>query len=221
MSHVPKPTEVENPSGSFTDLEDPDPGTISLVDIAHRLSQVNRFGGAASHPYSVAQHALFCARRMAEVGGSARLQLLCLHHDDPEAYICDTPPQVKSMFGPGFRHITKGLESAICMALGVPPATEDERRAVKQVDSYALLVEALMLMPSRGEHWGLRMEPWHRPGRIEVPSYWRGSQHWHSVGCEYTHAHYRLMHDTFWSESHWRPADMKVDRSVSDSEGVQ
>lgn len=197
MSHVPRPTEVENPSGTFTDLASPDPDTILLTDIAHRLAQVNRFGGAARHPYSVAQHAIFCAKRMAEIGCNEKMQLLALHHDDAEAYICDLPKPAKSLFGQSAKELAARLDQAVSRALGLPQHSVESKMShtvVKRVDTYALLVEAQMLMPSKGHHWLSRIPGLYHPEEeITVPDYWMGQQPWYAVGLEYVDLHYRLM----------------------------
>ena len=46
-------------TGQQFDLRFIDDASISLIDIAHHLSQINRYSGACSRPMSVAEHSLF------------------------------------------------------------------------------------------------------------------------------------------------------------------
>lgn len=66
------------------------PEDLDIVDIAHALSQVNRYTGHTIVPISVAEHSV----RVAEIC-SAKNQLWGLLHDASEAYLCDVSRPVK------------------------------------------------------------------------------------------------------------------------------
>ena len=65
---IPKYTEADETrpwSQTFTGkaffYDDLSSNEIDVVDIAHHLSQINRYGGACFFPYSVAQHSALMA----------------------------------------------------------------------------------------------------------------------------------------------------------------
>jgi len=72
------------PSGKLVDPLTPDPDLIELADIAHALSQINRFNGHTRFPYSVGQHSLLVCELLPE---PAKLEGLM--HDAVEAYVQD------------------------------------------------------------------------------------------------------------------------------------
>jgi hypothetical protein len=64
-------------------LYDPQPGDVNIVDIAHHLSLINRFGGAFPVAYSVAAHSIIVSKLFPEDPFQA------LMHDSAEAYMGD------------------------------------------------------------------------------------------------------------------------------------
>ena len=180
-SHVPISTEVETFSGQYVDTATPDPATIRLVDIAHALASTCRYGGHCRDFYSVAEHAVFCSIRVERKGFGRGLQLAALHHDDAEAYLGDIPRPLKPLLGPGYVSLTEQMDQAIIAALGLSGAEADfHDPAVKDADTWALLVEARHLLPSRGLHWfngEQGASTWgidRQPGRVVIPDYWTG-----------------------------------------------
>lgn len=77
-------------TGKDIDPFDLQPDDISIIDIAHALSCVNRFGGHAIRPISVAQHSVEVARLC-----SPENQLQGLLHDASEAYLGDVTRWLK------------------------------------------------------------------------------------------------------------------------------
>ena len=65
-------------------IADPDPEAIRVVDVAHALSMICRFGGHVSEFYSVAQHSV-----LASEWCDPRLAAEVLIHDAAEAYVGD------------------------------------------------------------------------------------------------------------------------------------
>jgi hypothetical protein len=62
---------------------------IELVDIAHALGNICRFGGHTATFYSVAEHSVAVMRRVEEQGGDWLEMRCALLHDASEAYLGD------------------------------------------------------------------------------------------------------------------------------------
>lgn len=73
----------------------PDARPVCIEDIAHHLSLINRFTGATSRPYSVAEHSLLCADIAQRMHLSPALQMCMLMHDAHEAYTTDLSSPAK------------------------------------------------------------------------------------------------------------------------------
>lgn len=122
----------------------PKPEDISLVDIAHALSQVNRFGGHTRIPYSVAAHSILVSQML-----PGRLRLQGLLHDAAEAYLGDMISPVKACV-PEFRRMEKNLFKVIAQRFGIP-ATLDP--LVKEADLAALKAERDAFIRKEGSVW--------------------------------------------------------------------
>lgn len=72
----------------------PRPEEIDIRDIAHALSQINRYTGHTRRPISVAEHCVICARNI-----SPPYELEALLHDAAEAYLGDLSRPVKKWLG--------------------------------------------------------------------------------------------------------------------------
>lgn len=115
---------------------------FDIRDIAHHLSQTNRYGGAANFPYSVAQHSALMAETMYAATHNARLALDCLFHDASEAYLGDMPKPIKMML-PDYQKIEARTDHEIRQALigkgvMVPPI---QTRECKDYDKRMFLTE--------------------------------------------------------------------------------
>lgn len=172
MTYQPGTYEIETASGRYVDLLAPLHETLALGDVAHGLAHTCRFGGQCSRFYSVAEHAVLVADKL-EAEGRADLAMAGLHHDDAEAYLGDVPRPLKLLL----RSLTEaedpremtwgGLERKMDHAIrqasarwgaaisGVRLWTEGQATdpTLKAADTWALLVEAGELMPSRGDGW--------------------------------------------------------------------
>lgn len=147
-------TCVETYQGRRLDLADPDPSTVSIVDIAHALGMQCRYNGHCKRFFSVAEHSVFCSRWLELTDYPVRLQLLALLHDAAEAYLGDLILPAKPLF-PGYAAREAKVEAVIYEALKIEPPTEDEHQFVKLADNVALATEASVLMPSAGQGWRL------------------------------------------------------------------
>ncbi len=118
-------TYIQTFSGQHFDLTDPQPDTIRIEDIAHALSQINRFTGHTHRPYSVAQHSL-----QASYIVPPQFALEALLHDAHEAYTGDVSAPLKSLL-PDYRALEDRIESAVRRRFGLPVGMSPEvKRAV-------------------------------------------------------------------------------------------
>lgn len=76
--------------GHHFDPLNPDPDLIDIVDIAHALSNICRYGGHADWFFSVAQHCTLMSHYC-----PAPLAAACLMHDAAEAYVGDLVRPIK------------------------------------------------------------------------------------------------------------------------------
>lgn len=121
------------------------PEDICLQDIAHALSQLCRGGGHLKQFYSVAQHAINCAKEAKARGYGQRVQLSCLLHDASEAYLSDIVRPFK-------KHLTQYLTmeervmELVLERFGLSDLSDEERRCWKQIDDDILDHELRALM---------------------------------------------------------------------------
>lgn len=142
---------------------DPHAGDVSLEDVAHHLACINRFNGALSQPYSVAQHSVLVSEHC-----PAEHALVGLLHDATEAYLGDIVTPLKRELRAA-QLIEGRIWTAVAAAFGIPEAMPD---IVHQVDRRALATEALQLHPQGQRIWWaidrpeplpveIRPLPWH------------------------------------------------------------
>lgn len=81
---------VNTRAGRQVDYLAPDPDEITLSEMAAGLGRIERFLGATSHSYYVAEHALWCSYVVPEP-----FALLALHHDSAEYLTGDIPAPFK------------------------------------------------------------------------------------------------------------------------------
>lgn len=182
--------EIETAAGQFVDTAAPNPNTITVEDIAHALSQTCRYGGHCDPFYSVAEHAVLVSRRLEQQGKDDALCLAGLHHDDAEAYLGDIPRPMKPLLGTIYESLTEGMERAIVDGLALQFGAEVfHSTTIKDADSWALLIEARHLLPSRGRNWNSSAYGRHVGARLVTPQYWLGG-----IGPEKAKALYLARH---------------------------
>jgi 5'-deoxynucleotidase YfbR-like HD superfamily hydrolase len=149
---------LETVTGQFVDIENPDPATINIQDIAWGLSRMPRFCGhtVTVVPYNIAQHSIFVADEVElllyELYGEnedkmtfrARdlITLKALLHDAEEIYTGDWPSPVKRLpaLHPIIKKIEADLKKAIFAALVLPLPDEHEEAIIKQADRLMYLL---------------------------------------------------------------------------------
>lgn len=133
---------------------------ININDIAGQLAKINRFSGATSRPYSVAEHSILCASLAMRYGLNKKVQLACLLHDAHEAYLNDVTTPVKQ----AMRQLTPAghmspwdcLEDLhadhLAKQLGIDQGYETLAH-IKQIDNIALAHELKTIGPPDHEPW--------------------------------------------------------------------
>jgi hypothetical protein len=151
---------IETYTGHYLDLVNPSAEDVLLEDIAVALSNICRYAGAVTKFYSVAEHAVRVSKLAQQEGADVLTQMLCLHHDDHEAYMGDITTPLKRVIrkeAPGIlEDIASNLDSAIYESFGLPHPTREQQEVIDHCDITALYREAATLKYShgRGDHWG-------------------------------------------------------------------
>ena len=107
------PDCIRTYTGKYINVFEPTLEMIDIVDIAHALSHVPRFGGHTANFYSVAQHSIAVSMKL-----PPEQQLAGLLHDATEAYLCDMPSPIKNRM-PEYKKIEDKLMVAIARKFGI------------------------------------------------------------------------------------------------------
>lgn len=124
---------------------DPHPDDIDIVDIAHALSLLTRYGGHCLRFYSVAEHSVHIARR-----ASPGAALPALLHDAGEAYAADIVRPLKRQM-PEYRAIESGIERAVAARFDLDMGPH--AREVKALDNRILMDERAQVMRPTADTW--------------------------------------------------------------------
>jgi hypothetical protein len=112
------------PSGVRVDLMCPERACIVLSDIAHHLSQINRFTGGTKIPYSVARHSLLVMRmaEQATIGMTEKFRADTMYaglmHDASEAYLGDVSKPLKGLL-PEYQRLEEKWSAVLYSRFGV------------------------------------------------------------------------------------------------------
>lgn len=138
-------------NGRLLDVTEPDPALFSIEDIAHALALINRYGGHAKWPYSVATHSVL----VSFLAGPSGLAYEGLMHDFTEALgLVDVPSATKRLF-PEYRALEARVRARIAPKFGL---AREEPHGVKDADTIAYWCENAALRdqplpPEFGLHW--------------------------------------------------------------------
>lgn len=125
---------------------DPRVDEIAIEDIAHHLSNICRYGGAASRFYSVAEHSVIVSRYV-----PPELALEGLLHDASEYVLGDMVRPLKHSYEMApYRAIERRWESAIAQRFDLRD-DPGARAAVKAIDDQILADERAALLPLHNE----------------------------------------------------------------------
>ncbi|OWW18430.1 metal-dependent phosphohydrolase [Noviherbaspirillum denitrificans] len=139
-------------SGRYVNLLKPDPTTIHITDIAHALSQINRFGGHTRRFYSVAQHCVLASHLV-----PLKYRLHALLHDAAEAYFGDMVQPLKRLDGSAqYRTWESMMQAEIFDRFGLGMEQSDECKAcIQEADLIMLATERRDLMPPDATPWAI------------------------------------------------------------------
>lgn len=127
-------------SGKTITLPKPFTEEISIVDIAHGLSHLNRYAGQLAQPLNVAQHSLIVAELVSQkFPKNKSMQLAALLHDAPEAYLADVPSPVKH-FCRDYQTLEKVFNLVIAKRFNLFP-TLSEQKWIRYFDTHVRDVE--------------------------------------------------------------------------------
>jgi uncharacterized protein len=140
------PGFVATSTGRLFDVVNPRPEEIEIEEIAHALSQINRFGGHTKFPYSVAQHSGLCAAVCEHIHpGKPELALACLLHDAAEAYCGDVIRPIKRLIASAYRPLENRIQAAIWQRFELQVDWQMEA-AIKAIDDSVVMEESRALM---------------------------------------------------------------------------
>jgi uncharacterized protein len=151
-------------TGRVVDPLNVQPSDIDIMDIAHNLSHICRFGGNCREFYSVAQHSVLCSLELTVCPSLMARKCHLRHkllHDAAEAYLGDIPRPIKYGEGfAGYRHAEKALQGRIFMRFGLD---HEGHPCVNDADNALLVREGIELMNARygcGPASAQKIEPW-------------------------------------------------------------
>ncbi|MEI7217448.1 hypothetical protein WCT79_10520 [Pectobacterium carotovorum] len=146
-------------TGRHFNYTEPSLDSVCLLDIAHALSQINRFCGHTNWPYSVAQHSVGASYIVPQ-----EFALEALMHDAHEAYVNDMMSPLKHML-PDYKSIETRIEQLVRLKFGLPLKTSPE---VKHADLVMLATEKEALLHANFGDWPI-LEGITPSNRIIVP----------------------------------------------------
>lgn len=127
---------------------------LTVGEIAHSLSTINRFTGHAVRPYSVAEHSLLVADIVEQQLGLGVLAVLgALLHDAHEIVCNDQSTPTKQVIGRPWYDFEHEWEHAFHKVFGLVEVFATYGSAIKRADLIALATEKRDLMPPGGQPW--------------------------------------------------------------------
>lgn len=141
-------TSILTFTGAYLNMDDTDGATFKIVDVAHALSQICRFGGHTRNFYSVAQHSVLVSHIV-----PPEFQLQALLHDGAEAYCGDVVQPIKILhWMDGYRSFESDLQNRLLKHFGVERTPESDA-AVRRADLQMLATERRDLMAPDSRPW--------------------------------------------------------------------
>jgi len=142
-------------TGATVDLRFMAQDTISLPDIAHHLAKTDRYCGACSRHYSVAEHSLLVCDLLEHEYNerSPSVLMAALMHDAHEAYTGDVTSPMKQLLGDAWRGVEGRIQRDVLRRFGLVTAFTAARDRIQWADMTALATERAALLPDSGPEW--------------------------------------------------------------------
>lgn len=137
---------IQTASGRYFNFVQPRVEDVSILDIAHALSNIARFTGHARAFYSVAQHCVLVSRIVPREHALAGLL-----HDAAEAYVGDVAAPLKQLL-PQYKEVEARVEATVLCAFDIGDVLPS---CVKAADMVALATEKRDLMCDSPIEWGI------------------------------------------------------------------
>ncbi len=141
-------------TGRTVNVLDLQPSDVDLVDLAHHLSLENRWSGASSRAYSVAEHSIWVARWVRKLVPAEVRDLACLYallHDAHEAYFKDIPTPMKrwldEVSNEAYSDACARADVAIYAHFNLAIPEQGIKDAIHLADGYCAWSEAQALCP--------------------------------------------------------------------------
>lgn len=139
---LPKRPVIRTFTGKELNPLDLKPEDVDIIDIAHALAHVPRFGGQTKRPIYIAQHCVYVFKLC--MSQPKPIPLKALLHDAVEAYLGDVTKWVKmSPAMEFFRQCEDAGQAVIDQVFGVPPG---EHPAVEWADRVMVRFEGRHVM---------------------------------------------------------------------------
>jgi len=133
-------------SGKLVDVFHIQPGDVTIEDIAHALSYLNRFGGHTPYPYSVAQHSVFAAYLAVRIyGDRPNIVFKVLMHDIQEGVGCVDIPSPIKVHCPDYQRVELTVESQLREQFQCVVVDAEEQDALHYCDKLACELEQAVI----------------------------------------------------------------------------
>lgn len=186
------------PNGKYHALTrmKPEPA-YTIETIAHQLAQIVRFTGAASRPYSVAEHSLLCVDIAEAHGHGALVQMCCLMHDAHESVTGDVSSPVKWTVGHPWSCFENVEAHDLRVHFRLCTGFAGYRNTIRNIDLIALATERRDLMPfshDTHESWPILDTPGQvvDPHPTNLQSLKREQMHWTEWRDKFLEIHEQL-----------------------------
>lgn len=113
------PGQITTITGIVVDIQNPDPQSINIIDIAYSLARQPRWSGHGEYFFSITEHSMLVADLIASISNDRREILAGLLHDASEAYVTDMPGPLKDLFS-DYRAIEHNLQRVIAEKFNIP-----------------------------------------------------------------------------------------------------
>ena len=161
--------------------------TPTLREISHSLSQINRYTGHSSRPYSVAEHSLLVFDIAFGLDASTIVCLAALMHDAHESITGDVSSPVKHLLGDTWKSFEDKHQDALLSIYNIRDVSREFYELINLCDLIALATERRDLLAysiERNRAWpsidvnGHKIVPWPKVNLNDAtrwkaePAYW-------------------------------------------------